>query len=70
MDSKQFERKNFVVNNLSLTVPQLNQLLDQTIRQVNMQFSSSFLYSNKKNYIKFNGCSFEVLVNGKQFIQT
>jgi hypothetical protein len=65
MDSKQLEIKNFIVNILSLTVPQLNQLPDQTIRQVNIQFPSGFQYSNKKKYIKFNGCTFELLVNGK-----
>jgi hypothetical protein len=65
VDSKQFETKNFIVNNLSLTIPQLNQLPDQTIRQVNIQFPSSFQYSNTKKYIKFNGCVFELLINGK-----
>jgi hypothetical protein len=65
MDSKQFETKNFIVNNLSLTVQQLNQLPDQTVRQVNLQLPSGFQYSNKKKYFKFNGCVFELLVNGK-----
>jgi hypothetical protein len=65
MDSKQFEKKNFIVNNLSLTVPQLNQLPDQTIRQVNIHFPSNFQYSNKKKSLKFNGCAFELLINGK-----
>jgi hypothetical protein len=31
MDSKQLEIKNLIVNNFSLTVQQLNQLLDQMI---------------------------------------
>jgi hypothetical protein len=65
MDSKQVEIKNFIVNNLSLTVQQLNQLPDQTITQVNIQFPSGFQYNNKKKFIKFNGCSFELLINGK-----
>jgi hypothetical protein len=64
MDSKQLEIKNLIVNNLSLTVQQLNQLPDQTITQVKIQLPSGFLYSNKKKYIKFNGCAFELLTNG------
>jgi hypothetical protein len=54
-----------MVNNLTLAIPQLSQLPDQTVRQVNIQFPSSFQYSNKKKYIKFNRCSFELLINGK-----
>jgi hypothetical protein len=42
MDSKQLEIKNLIANNLSLTVQQLNQLPDQTITQVNIQFPSGF----------------------------
>jgi hypothetical protein len=64
MNSKKFEIKNLIGNNLSLTVPQFNQLPYLTILQVNTQFPSSFKYSNKKKYIKFNGCAFELIING------
>jgi hypothetical protein len=58
MDSKQFERKNFVVCNINLKYEELQQLPDQMIRILTVQLPSNFKSTNKKKFIKFNGCVF------------
>jgi hypothetical protein len=65
MDSKQFERKNFVVGNINLKYEELQQLLDQMIHTLTVQLPNNFRPSNKKKFIKFKGCAFQYYVNGK-----
>jgi hypothetical protein len=64
VDSKQFERKNFVVDNINLKYEELQQLPDQMIQILAVQLPSNFRSSNKKKFIKFNGCAFHYYVNG------
>jgi hypothetical protein len=68
MDSKQVERKNFVVANLNLKYEELKQLPDQMIHSLTVQLPNNFRSSKKKKFIKFNGCAFQYYVNG--MIQT
>jgi hypothetical protein len=57
MEIKKTDKKNFIVGNLNIKQKDLENLPDQVIDHVVVNFPDNFQISLNNKYIKFNGCT-------------